>query len=175
MSEPINISEAREAFVKTTQGEWKTVADSYSLPEWFVVSGDGTFGQGQIAGPSEPCSECDDFEWIAKSHNDYPAMLDELERLRETVAKQQAELGEYWRAAVAIESADGDVFGKGLADLHEIRIGNNYSQVGPSVAEMLIRQRDELAKEVERLREQITEYEQRDRDKFQPECSYLVH
>jgi hypothetical protein len=137
VSEPINISEARALFEKTTPGEWSTDIIQ------FLIS-DGRFTRYQRG---------EDAEWLAKTHNNHLAMLDELEWLRATVAQQQAELGEYWRAAVAIESVDDAVSAKGLADLHSIRTGNSYSQVGLSVAEMLLNQRDELQKEVERLRD----------------------
>lgn len=124
----INITEARELFERTTQGKWKSRKfEDYQNDT--VVEPEMTFA---------------DWVFCCYAHNNWQAML-------ETIERQRSELGEYWRAACAIESEDDVVSAKGLADLHDIRTGNSYSQVGPSVAEMLVRQRDELAKEIERL------------------------
>lgn len=124
----INITEARELFERTTQGKWKSRKfEDYQNDT--VVEPEMTFA---------------DWVFCCYAHNNWQAML-------ETIERQRAELGEYWRAACEIESVDDAASAKGLADLHDIRMGNSYSQVGPSVAEMLVKQRDELAKEVERL------------------------
>lgn len=131
----INTTEARELFTKTTQGEWARESVFFLIKE-------GSFRYQRE----------EDAEWIAYSHNNYQAMLNTIERQAKEIERQRAELGEYWRAACDIESDDDAVSAKGLADLHAIRTGNSYSQVGPSVAEMLVKQRDELAKEVERLK-----------------------
>lgn len=159
MSEQINITEARELFAKTTPGEWLHVAEQPESDEFSDVPDEQHYVSlyeddacDSIAWTGASLRSSEDAAWIARAQNQYPAMLDELERLRVQVAQQQSELGEYWRAAVAIESLDEAVSGKGLDDLHSIRTGNSYSQVGPSVAEMLQNQRDELQKEVERLR-----------------------
>jgi len=140
------ITEARELFAKTTQGEYISRhrgSEHYEEEEFAAEIGDGV----QIEGTAFCVAWCErgDAEFFSYAHNHWQEMLGTIER-------QRAELGEYWRAACAIESVDDVVSAKGLADLHAIRTGNNYSQVGPSVAEMLVRQRDELAKEVERLK-----------------------
>lgn len=144
----INTTDARELFAKTTQGEYCVVFtdDDKSMNAVYV----GTVNRGsshdnQKGMDGRRGGEVENAEWIAYAHNNWQAMLDTIER-------QRAELGEYWRAACDIESEDDVVSAKGLADLHEIRMGNSWSQIGPSVAEMLVRQRDELAKEVERLK-----------------------
>lgn len=134
MSEPINTTEARELHAKTTQGEWK--ARRFA----------GVADETRVA----PEMSFADWQFCCHAHNHFPAILDTIER-------QQAELGEYWRAAVAIESDDDAVSAKGLSDLHDTRTGNSYSQIGPSVAEMLIKQRDELVKQVERQTKEIEE------------------
>lgn len=171
MTQDINTTEARELFEKTTQGDYYVVFtdDKKSMNAVYVGTVDrgsshdnqkGMDGRrgGEIVAatlvqhPIDIGHESDRWdenaEWIAYAHNNWQAMLD-------TIDRQRAELGEYWRAACAIESVDDVVSAKGLADLHAIRTGNNYSQVGPSVAEMLVRQRDELAKEVERLQPEL--------------------
>lgn len=73
MSEPINISEARELFEKTTQGEWKA--------RRFAGIEDDT-----LVGPEVTFV---DWQFCCQAHTDYPAMLGELERLRAKVTEYE--------------------------------------------------------------------------------------
>jgi len=88
MSKQINISEARELFAKTTQGEWEAIV---------CVLSPRVYCDGEMICETHAAYLVDagnhDMDWIAKVHNDYPAMLDEIERLRSTVRKQQAPNG----------------------------------------------------------------------------------
>lgn len=86
-----DIDRLAELHAKTTQIEWRTIADSYTPPEWFVVAGPGIFGQEIITGPSEPITENHDFAFIAAAHNELPHLLAELRRLREFEATVRTE------------------------------------------------------------------------------------
>jgi hypothetical protein len=144
MSETISIDEARELFAKTTRGDCAiNLSCIYQGMKKVAEANCDQDGLREVFAWAE---------FISAAHNNWLAMLDEIEQLRKSVAKQQSELGEYWRAAVAVEAEDDTVSANGLADLHSIRTGNSYSQVGTSVAEMLLNQRDALAVEVKRMR-----------------------
>ena len=106
MSEPINISEARELFTKTTQGEWvprRDMSHEYGDDEeedFLSEIADGV----QVDGTAVCVAWCerDDSIWVAKAHNDYPAMLDELENHRRWKTAAMAALTQWddaWEAA----------------------------------------------------------------------------
>ena len=80
---PIDIDKLEALHAATTTGEWRTIADSFNPPEHFIVSGDGVFGSEQIAGPSAAMTVNADYDFIAASHNELPAILSELRLLRE--------------------------------------------------------------------------------------------
>lgn len=78
----VPLDELERLFAMTTQGEWRTLADSYTPAEWFVVVGPGIFGQAVIAGPSEAMTANADFDWIAAMHNAFPRLVAALKRER---------------------------------------------------------------------------------------------
>lgn len=81
MSSKIDIENLRELHAATTQGEWRTIADSFDPPEWFIATSEGVFGDC-IFGPSEAMPVNHNYEFAVRAHNVWPALLDELERLR---------------------------------------------------------------------------------------------
>lgn len=76
----VPLDEMERLFAATTQGQWRTLADSYQPAEWFVVVGPGIFGEAVIAGPSEAMTANPDFEWIAAMHNAFPSLVAMLRR-----------------------------------------------------------------------------------------------
>ena len=82
VSEPINISEARALFEKTTQGEWEAVTSDSGYSDIIALLKSGATTDVVTSHNCESSLYEENMEWIAKSHNEYPAMLDELERLR---------------------------------------------------------------------------------------------
>lgn len=85
----IDIEKLRAAHAATTQGEWdwhlgtSVEQDDFATVE---IRRDGEMGDVEILleGPGE---RAEDVEFIALAHNEFPAMLDEIQKLRALLSR----------------------------------------------------------------------------------------
>ena len=79
----VDLDELEAMHSRSTPGEWRTIADSFTPPEHFIVCGPGVFGSEQIAGPSAAMPVNADYECAVAEHNAMTDLIAELRLLRE--------------------------------------------------------------------------------------------